>query len=314
VFAAVWGIGFIAMGLFNARRGGRIPLMNVIIGIAALLIALLRLSRLVSVLLVLAVTILVILVVIGCVIAARRAFAAGDRRAVERGSRLCLLLSGDTRWTSFDDIATWQDAARSAHAAARPILERVAHTPSPSQPYYELLLEAAYGSLDVPALVDQRWSETHPKLRPLLLHLAITELVSRGATNQALARLGQAKPLHVTKQVRLLIVAELAAATGDEQTLERLFGFGHPLIDQERVVLYRSVAKQARGETQAGTLDLQSLGVPPAGRTAREVARRLAHPPPVFAEASLNEDARRGLEIYRDLVKAIVAKGVKARS
>lgn len=249
----VWGIAFIAMSIYFARRGGRsIPLLAVIIGIAALLIALLRLSPLVSVLLVLAVTILVFLVVIGSVIAARRAFAAGDRKAVERWSRLCLLLTGDTRWTSFNDIATWQAAARTDHAAARPILERVAHTPSPSQPYYVLLLEAAYGSLDVPALVDQRWSGTHPKLRPLLLHLAIAELVYRGATNQALARLGQAKPLRVTKQVRLLIVAELAAATGDEQTLERLFALGHPLLDQERAALYRSVAKLARGETTPG--------------------------------------------------------------
>jgi hypothetical protein len=169
------------------------------------------------------------------------------------------------------------------------------------QPYYELVLEASYGPLDVPAVIEQRWSAIRPNLHPMLLHLALRVLVEEGRTAEALSLLGRTEPKVVTASVRPIVLAEIAAITGDRETLERMLVEGDPAIDTDREEMYRAVADRARGDTESGDRRLRSLDAPPAGVTAHQVARYLAHPTPLFDEASLDDASRRGLALSRDL-------------
>jgi len=232
------------------------------------------------------------------------AYKARNQKAVARWGRLGLLLNGHPQWANVVEMGTWREMVTNDWVAARPVLDRVASRPGPVQPFYALLREAAYGHVDVASLVELRWSTAPRRLRPLLLHLAITELVEEGRTAEALSMLGRGRPNDLTSTVRPLVLAEIASAIGDRETLEGILAQGHRSIDGEGAEIYRAVADRARGDTKSGDQRLRSIEVPTAGRTARQVAKRLEHPVPIFDESNLDAAPRCGLELYRRLAQS----------
>lgn len=303
---AIFAIVFLAMTVGPAVLARRQPpLIAAAIGLIAGGLAVVRLSAQVKWTLLAAATVALVLPALWAKSAAKRAYLAGDQEALARHRRLGFLLTAHPQWQNIADLGAWRDMAKADWDAARPLLERVGTRSCATQPYYALVLEAAYGHLDVPALVDQRWSTSSRKLRPLLLQLAITVLVEEGRTDEALSMLGRAGPELLTATVRPLVLADIASTIGDRDTLEQILAQGNPLIDSGRAEIYRAATDWARGDTVAAHERLRSLETPPSGRTAHEVGKRLANPTPIFDESSLAGPARHGLDCYRQAAGAM---------
>ena len=295
-----------------AIRRQRQPLVSLLPGLLAVLFAVVDLPPAVELVIFLSLTIGLTLTALVARRGSRLAYLANDKDGVARHGRAGFLLTGDPQYLTLVDTAAWRAVARTDHAAARPLLERAANRKTWTQPLPKLLLAAAYGGADVTGLAaraEASMAKASRKARPLLLHLAIAQLVQAGHTNDALAMLSRAAPRDLTEMIRPLILVELAAATGDLDTLEALLARDIPFLDPERPELCRATAEWARGLVDQGNRRLHSIDVPPAGRAARSIAIRLANPTPLFDEALLDPEARNGLARYRELAHATLAGG-----